>query len=98
LIWAFPVLLLAIALGTALSINGFHTLGINIEGGSLWIPTLVIAFVSIPYSRRPLRGQILSLREKEFIEARRRRARARSGHVRRAPAEHRVVGCSSSSR
>jgi peptide/nickel transport system permease protein len=69
LIWAFPVLLLAIALGTALSINGFHHFGINIEGGSLWIPTLVIAFVLIPYVGRPLRGQILSLREKEFIEA-----------------------------
>jgi peptide/nickel transport system permease protein len=69
LIWAFPVLLLAIALGTALSINGFHHFGINIQGGSLWIPTLVIAFVLIPYVGRPLRGQILSLREKEFIEA-----------------------------
>jgi peptide/nickel transport system permease protein len=69
LIWAFPVFLLAIALGTALAINGFHHFGINIEGGSLWIPTLVIAFVLIPYIGRPLRGQILSLREKEFIEA-----------------------------
>jgi peptide/nickel transport system permease protein len=69
LIWAFPVLLLAIALGTALSINGFHHFGINIESGSLWIPTLVISYVLIPYIGRPLRGQILSLREKEFIEA-----------------------------
>jgi peptide/nickel transport system permease protein len=69
LIWAFPVLLLAIALGTALSINGFHHFGINLESGSLWIPTLVISYVLIPYIGRPLRGQILSLREKEFIEA-----------------------------
>jgi peptide/nickel transport system permease protein len=69
LIWAFPVLLLAIALGTALSINGFHHFGINIASGSLWIPILVIGFVLIPYVGRPLRGQILSLREKEFIEA-----------------------------
>jgi peptide/nickel transport system permease protein len=45
LIWAFPVLLLAIALGTALSINGFHHLGISIPSGSLWIPTLVISSV-----------------------------------------------------
>jgi peptide/nickel transport system permease protein len=29
----------------------------------------VIAFVLIPYVGRPLRGQILSLREKEFVEA-----------------------------
>jgi peptide/nickel transport system permease protein len=69
LIWAFPVLLLAIALGTALSINGFHHFGVNIKQGSLWIPTLVISYVLIPYVGRPLRGQILSLREKEFIEA-----------------------------
>ena len=69
LIWAFPVLLLAIALGTALSINGFHHFGINIQTGSLWIPTLVISYVLIPYIGRPLRGQILALREKEFIEA-----------------------------
>jgi peptide/nickel transport system permease protein len=63
------VLLLAIALGTALSINGFHHFGINIQSGSLWIPTLVISYVLIPYIGRPLRGQILSLREKEFVEA-----------------------------
>ena len=69
LIWAFPVLLLAIALGTALSINGFHHFGISIQSGSLWIPTLVISYVLIPYVGRPLRGQILSLREKEFVEA-----------------------------
>ena len=69
LIWAFPVLLLAIALGSALSINGFHHFGINIDPGSLWIPTLVISYVLIPYIGRPVRGQVLSLRQKEFIEA-----------------------------
>jgi peptide/nickel transport system permease protein len=69
LIWAFPVLLLAIALGTALSINGFHHFGITIPSGSLWIPTLVISYVLIPYVGRPVRGQLLSLREKEFVSA-----------------------------
>jgi peptide/nickel transport system permease protein len=69
LIWAFPVVLLGIALGTALSINGFHHFGINLSGSDLWIPTGVIAFVFIPYIGRPLRGQVLALREKEFIEA-----------------------------
>jgi peptide/nickel transport system permease protein len=69
LIWAFPVLLLAIALGSALSINGFHHFGINIDAGSLWIPTLVISYVLIPYIGRPVRGQVLSLRQKEFVEA-----------------------------
>jgi peptide/nickel transport system permease protein len=69
LIWAFPVILLGIALGTALSLNGFHHGFINLSGSSLWIPTLVIAFVFIPYIGRPLRGQILALRQREFVEA-----------------------------
>jgi peptide/nickel transport system permease protein len=69
LTWAFPVLLLAIALGTALSVNGFHHFGITIPSGSLWIPTLVISYVYVPYVGRPLRGQLLSLREKEFVES-----------------------------
>lgn len=69
LIWAFPVVLLGIALGTALSINGFHHWGINLAAGDLWIPTAVISFVFIPYIARPLRGQVLALREKEFVEA-----------------------------
>jgi peptide/nickel transport system permease protein len=69
LFFAFPVVLLGIALGSALAINGFHHFGINIDSGSLWIPLLVISYVLIPYVGRPLRGQVLSLREKEFIEA-----------------------------
>jgi peptide/nickel transport system permease protein len=40
-----------------------------VPAGSLWIPTLVISVVLIPYIGRPLRGQILALREKEFVEA-----------------------------
>jgi peptide/nickel transport system permease protein len=69
LIWAFPVVLLGIALGTALSVNGFHHGPINISSGSLWIPIAVISFVFIPYIGRPLRGQVLALRNREFIEA-----------------------------
>ena len=69
LFYAFPVVLLGIALGSALAISGFHHFGLNIQSGSLWIPILVISYVLIPYVGRPLRGQVLSLREKEFIEA-----------------------------
>jgi peptide/nickel transport system permease protein len=69
LMFAFPVILLGIALGSALSINGFHHFGINIQSGSIWIPTLIISYVLVPYIGRPLRGQVLSLREKEFVEA-----------------------------
>src|SRR4029453_11958883 len=49
IIWAFAVLLLASATSRALGINGFPHFGIDIEPGSLWIPTLVISYVLIPY-------------------------------------------------
>ena len=49
--------------------NGFNHFGIHVNNSSLWIPTMVIAVVLIPYVGRPLRGQILSLRQKEFVEA-----------------------------
>jgi peptide/nickel transport system permease protein len=42
---------------------------LQIQGGSLWIPTLTIGVVSVVYLARPIRGQVLSLREKEFVEA-----------------------------
>jgi peptide/nickel transport system permease protein len=69
ILWAFPVLLFAIALGTALAVGGLHLGPINIEGDSLWIPTIVIGIVYIPYLGRPVRGQVLSLREKEFVQS-----------------------------
>jgi peptide/nickel transport system permease protein len=69
LFYAFPVVLLGIALGAALAINGIHWGFIKLEGNNIWIPTLIISYVLIPYVGRPLRGQVLSLREKEFIEA-----------------------------
>jgi peptide/nickel transport system permease protein len=69
-IWAFPVLLLGIALGTALSIgNGLELGPITIPGNSIWIPILIIGFVYTPYMLRPIRGEVLGLREKEFVEA-----------------------------
>ena len=68
-LWAFPVLLLGIALGVSLALGGITIGPIELEGNSLWIPTAIIGFVSIVYLARPIRGQVLSLREKEFIEA-----------------------------
>ena len=53
----------------SLSINGFHHFGINLSGTSLWVPIGVIAFVFVPYIGRPLRGQVLALRNREFVEA-----------------------------
>jgi peptide/nickel transport system permease protein len=71
LIWAFPVYLLAISLATVLlTTPGGLKLGfIHIEATSLWVPTLIIALVYIPYVFRPVRGQVLSTREKEYVEA-----------------------------
>jgi peptide/nickel transport system permease protein len=68
-IWAFPVVILGVALGTALSIGGLALGPIKIQSGSLAIPILIIGFVYVVYMARPLRGQVLSLREKEFIGA-----------------------------
>jgi len=67
--WAFPVLLLGIALGVSLSLGGLDLGIFEIQGSSLWIPTLIIGVVNVVYLARPLRGQVLSLREKEFVEA-----------------------------
>ncbi|HEY1359678.1 MAG TPA: ABC transporter permease [Thermoleophilaceae bacterium] len=69
LIWSFPVILLGVALGTALALGGLKIGPIEIEGDSKLIPTLIIAIVYIPYMARPIRGQVLALREKEFVEA-----------------------------
>jgi peptide/nickel transport system permease protein len=68
-IWAFPVLLLGIALGTALQLGGLKIGPIEISGTSLWIPIGIIGLVYVPYMARPIRGEVLSLREKEFVEA-----------------------------
>ncbi|MEJ7785482.1 MAG: ABC transporter permease [Solirubrobacteraceae bacterium] len=68
-IWAFPVILLGVALGVALALGGLQLGPINIAGKSKLIPIAVIALVYIPYIARPIRGQVLSLREREFVEA-----------------------------
>ena len=71
LIWAFPVYLLAISLSTVLLTkpDGLKWGPITINPSSLWVPTFIIAIVYIPYVYRPIRGQVLSVREKEYVEA-----------------------------
>jgi peptide/nickel transport system permease protein len=63
---AFPVLLLAIGLGAACSLKGCF--GGVLQPG-LPVVIFVIALAQWPYMARIIRGQVLSLREKEFIEA-----------------------------
>jgi peptide/nickel transport system permease protein len=68
-IWAFPVLLLGIALGTALAVGGLQIGPFSLASGSIWIPILIIGFVYVPYMGRAVRGEVLALREREFVEA-----------------------------
>ena len=69
LIWAYPAVLLGIALGTSLALGGLTLGPFTVAGNSLLVPALIIGFVYIPYVARPVRGQVLSLREREFVEA-----------------------------
>jgi peptide/nickel transport system permease protein len=64
---AFPVLFLAIGLGAACAL-GNGCFGGLIKPG-LQVVIFVIAISQWPYMARIIRGQVLSLREKEFIEA-----------------------------
>jgi peptide/nickel transport system permease protein len=64
---AFPILLLALGLAAACSL-GRGCLGGVIKPG-LVVVIFVITFVNWTYIARIVRGQVLSLREKEFVEA-----------------------------
>jgi peptide/nickel transport system permease protein len=69
IVWAFPVVLLGVALGTALALGGLKIGPIEIAANSRLIPVLVIAVVYVPYMARPIRGEVLAMREREFVEA-----------------------------
>jgi len=75
---AFPVLVLALGLGAACTL-GNGCLGGLIKPG-LNVVIVVIALTTWPYMARIVRGQVLSLREKEFIEASRSLG-ARDGRI-----------------
>jgi peptide/nickel transport system permease protein len=68
-LWAFPVYLLAISLSIVLIAQGIDLGIIVIEAGSLWLPIFIIGIVYIPYIARPIRGQVLALRQSEFVLA-----------------------------
>jgi ABC-type dipeptide/oligopeptide/nickel transport system permease subunit len=67
LLLAFPILLLALGLAAACKL-GQGCLGGLIQPG-LTVVIAVIALVNWTYIARIVRGQVLSLREKEFIDA-----------------------------
>lgn len=68
-IWSLPVFLIGLSLGIALAVGGLEIGPLELSGGSLWIPILIISIFTIPYIARPIRGQVLALSRKEFVEA-----------------------------
>jgi len=69
MVWAFPVYLLAICLSTILLTQEFVIGPFRLGAGSLALPIVIIGVVYIPYVARPVRGEVLSLRQREFVEA-----------------------------
>src|SRR5690242_10190115 len=61
----FPAILLGVTLGTALAVGGLGPLKSN----TLLLPAIVVGIVYIPYVAKPVRGQVLTMREREFIDA-----------------------------
>lgn len=69
LVWAYPAVLLGVALGVALAVGGIDLGLFTLHSGSLLLPAFVIGVVVFPYVAKPLRAQALSLREREFVDA-----------------------------
>ena len=68
-IWSLPVFLIGLSLGIAFAVGGLKLGPLELSGGSLWIPILIISIFTVPWVARPIRGQVLALSEKEFVEA-----------------------------
>jgi peptide/nickel transport system permease protein len=68
-LWAFPVYLLAISLSVVMITSGITIGPITIESGSLWLPIFIIGLIYIPYVARPIRGQVMALRNSDFVMA-----------------------------
>ena len=68
-LWSLPVLLIGIAFGISLAVGGLKVGPLELSGGSIWNPIIVISIFSIPYIARPIRGEVMALGQKEFVEA-----------------------------
>ncbi len=68
-LWSLPVFLVGLALGVSLAVGGLQLGPLEVSGGSLLIPILVISVFTVPYVARPVRGEVLALRREEFVEA-----------------------------
>jgi peptide/nickel transport system permease protein/oligopeptide transport system permease protein len=63
---AFPLLVFAIALVGVMPNSAF---GLSGNGLRIWLLVFIIGFFAWPYMGRIIRGQTLSLREREFVDA-----------------------------
>jgi peptide/nickel transport system permease protein len=68
-IWAYPVYILGVALGALLAISGIDLGLFKLQGNSLMVPAVVIGAIYVPYVAKPIRGQVLGLREREFVDS-----------------------------
>lgn len=68
-LWSLPVFLIGLALGISLAVGGLKIGPLELSAGSIWNPIFVISIFTIPYTARPLRGEVLALSQKEFVEA-----------------------------
>jgi peptide/nickel transport system permease protein len=64
-VWSYPAVLLGITLGTVLNQRGL----LFLHSTTLLTTAVVVGFVYIPYVVRPIRAQVLTLREREFVDA-----------------------------
>jgi peptide/nickel transport system permease protein len=69
ILWAFPIYLLAISLSIVLISQGLHIGPLVIESDNLLLPIAIIGLVYVPYAARPVRGQVLALKQSEFVLA-----------------------------
>jgi peptide/nickel transport system permease protein len=69
LLWAYPVVILGVALGVSLAVGGLNLGLFQLKGNSLGVPAVIIGVIYIPYVAKPIRGQVLGLREREFVDA-----------------------------
>jgi|SRR5579875_3022067 len=65
LVWSYPAILLGITLNTVINVRGFWIF----HSTTLLTTAVVVGYVYIPYVVRPIRAQVLTLREREFVDA-----------------------------
>ena len=69
LLWAFPVMLLAISLALVLAGAPVVLGPVRIATDGLALPILILGVVYVPYVARPVRAALVALRDAPFVEA-----------------------------